>query len=143
MNKTVLGVLALASVLVAAGGGYWFGTQRGPAPVSAVANGNGSAGQVATSSTSQVAELSFGLPQPVFVTMPVPGSAFSPFTYTSFGLWSEPGKDGATGYFAYGIPTASGDIPNANGQMLAPAIHLSQRSFSSWTDSNPLHRTAR
>ena len=47
MNKTVLGVLALASVLVAAGGGYWFGTQRGPAPVSAVANGNGSAGQVA------------------------------------------------------------------------------------------------
>ncbi len=51
MNKTVLGVVALVGVLVAAGGGYWFGTQRGPAPVSGAANGNG-AGQVAASGKS-------------------------------------------------------------------------------------------
>jgi hypothetical protein len=78
---------------------------------------NGSAGQVATESTSQVLELSSGNPL-AFVTLPVPGSSFSPYTYTSFGAWS--GQTGTTstgqivrseGIFAYGIPTAPGDVP--------------------------------
>ena len=84
---------------------------------------NGSAGQVATGSTSQVSELSFGLPQAVFVTMPVPGSTFSPFTYTSFGLWAEPGKNEATGYFAYGIPTLAGDVPVTGSASYDAVIH--------------------
>jgi hypothetical protein len=79
---------------------------------------NGSAGQVATGSVSQVAELSFGVLQPVFVTLPVPGSTFSPYTYTSLGSWN--GQTGTAangdilrseGIFAYGIPTAPGDVP--------------------------------
>jgi len=66
---------------------------------------NGSAGQVATSSISQVAVGSSTTIQPVSVTLPVPGSSFSPYTYTSFGGW------GADDIFAYGIPTAQGDVP--------------------------------
>jgi hypothetical protein len=45
---------------------------------------NGSSGQPATSSTSQVEEHSFGFVLPLFVTLPVPGSNLSPYTYTSF-----------------------------------------------------------
>jgi hypothetical protein len=79
---------------------------------------SGSVGQVATASTSGVLELSFGFAQPVFVTLPVPGSTFSPYTYTSFGSWD--GRTGTTGtgdnlraegIFAYGIPTVVGDVP--------------------------------
>ena len=99
---------------------------------------NGSAGQVATSSTSQVAELSFGLPQSVSVTMPVPGSTFSPFTYTSFGFWSEPGKDGATGYFAYGIPTAAGDVPITGSASYNAGIYASTNSIPGYEIGGPV-----
>jgi hypothetical protein len=79
---------------------------------------NGTSGQIATGSFSQVLELAFGVPQSVSVTLPVPGSNGSPYTYTSLGTWS--GQSGTTatgekvyseGIFAYGIPTAVGDVP--------------------------------
>jgi hypothetical protein len=79
---------------------------------------DGSEGQVATGSTSQVTVGSSATLQPVFVTLPVPGSEFSPYTYTSFGSWN--GQTGQTadgriirseGAFAYGIPTQPGDVP--------------------------------
>ena len=41
MNKTALGLVALLCVLAAAGGGYWFGTQR--PSLATVAGGNGAA----------------------------------------------------------------------------------------------------
>lgn len=73
---------------------------------------NGSAGQIATSTTSQVTEGSSNTLQPVFVFLPVPGSSFSPYTYTSFGSWDQAtGVGNASGNFAYGIPTAVGDVP--------------------------------
>jgi hypothetical protein len=79
---------------------------------------NGSSGQVATSTTSQVGAGTSGSLQPVFVMLPVPGNSYSPYTYTSYGNWN--GKTGASssteivrneGYFAYGIPTQAGDMP--------------------------------
>ena len=79
---------------------------------------NGVVGQVATSTTSQVTAGASNALQPVFVMMPVPGTDFSPYTYTSFGDWD--GQTGTTaggdevrsqGSFAYGIPTAPGDVP--------------------------------
>ena len=79
---------------------------------------NGSSGEVATSTTSQVTAGSSATLQPVFVSLPVPGSHFSPYTYTSFGSWN--GETGQTadgriireeGEFAYGIPTQPGDVP--------------------------------
>ena len=74
---------------------------------------NGTVGQVATSTVSQVMELSFGFLLPAFVTLPVPGSSHSPYTYTSFGSWNGQPSDmvHSEGVFAYGIPTAAGDVP--------------------------------
>lgn len=79
---------------------------------------NGTSGQPATGSVSQVAVGSSSTFQPVFVSLPVPGTSYSPYTYTSFGEWT--GQTGTTGndqtgrvegIFAYGIPTAAGDVP--------------------------------
>lgn len=78
---------------------------------------NGTAGQVATSSVHNVLARSTGAVEPVFVTLQVPGSSASSYTYTSWGYWS--GQSGTVGgqpvrsegYFVYGIPTASGDVP--------------------------------
>lgn len=79
---------------------------------------NGTAGHVATSTTSQVSDGSSATLQPLFVMLPVPGSSHSPYTYTSFGTWN--GRTGVSqtgdisrseGIFAYGIPTAQGDVP--------------------------------
>ena len=79
---------------------------------------NGSAGQVATSTTNGVSVGSSSTLQPLNVWLPVPGSDVSPYTYTSFGTWS--GQTGVTtgggvlraeGIFAYGIPTQAGDVP--------------------------------
>jgi len=56
---------------------------------------------------------------PVYVTLFVPGSHFSPYTYTSFGWWNGDvgSNNGQTiheeGIFAYGIPTAAGDVPTS------------------------------
>ena len=75
---------------------------------------NGSVGQVATSTTSHVTAGSSNALQPVVVMLPVPGSQFSPYTYTSFGDWGEtPAGDTirSAGSFTYGIPTAAGDVP--------------------------------
>jgi len=49
----------------------------------------------------------------------VPGTSFSPYTYTSFGYWD--GKTGSIdgtethqeGIFAYGVPTASTGVPTS------------------------------
>jgi hypothetical protein len=55
---------------------------------------------------------------PLAIELPVPGTSFSPYTYTSLGTWS--GQSGTTatgdkvyseGIFAYGIPTAAGEVP--------------------------------
>jgi hypothetical protein len=79
---------------------------------------NGSAGQPATSSGSHVTAGSSSSLQSAFVSLFVPGNAFSPYTYTSFGSWG--GQTGVNadgriareqGEFAYGIPTAAGEMP--------------------------------
>jgi hypothetical protein len=46
--------------------------------------------------------------QPVYLTLDWPAS--SDFTYTSVGRWTDP-QSKTLGYFAYGIPTAAGDVP--------------------------------
>lgn len=79
---------------------------------------NGSAGEPASSSYSQVSTGNSTDLQPLHVYLPVPGVREGSFTYTSFGNWTgEVGtsSSGETlrqeGYFAYGIPTAPGDVP--------------------------------
>jgi hypothetical protein len=79
---------------------------------------SGSAGEVATSSTSQVTAGSSASLQPVFVSLFTPGSHFSPYTYTSLGSWSgSTGTDASGnvlrsgGQFVYGIPTVPGGMP--------------------------------
>lgn len=93
---------------------------------------SGSSGQVATSSGSHVTAGSSTALQPVFVTLPVPGSAFSPYAYTSFGSWN--GQTGETadgriirseGIFAYGIPTQPGDVPLSGSASYAAQIRAS------------------
>ena len=79
---------------------------------------NGTSGQPATGSTSRVTSGSSSTLQSLFITLPVPGTHFSPYTYTSLGEWY--GQTGvsatgdllnASGSFAYGIPTQSGGVP--------------------------------
>lgn len=81
---------------------------------------NGTAGQVATGSFNQVTDGSSTTVQALHVTLPVPGSSFSPYTYTSWGTWD--GQTGVAangdierseGIFAYGIPTVPGDVPRS------------------------------
>lgn len=81
---------------------------------------NGTVGQPATSSTSQLMEDSFGFVMPVHIFLPVPGASASPYTYTSFGTWDGELRSNndnqivrGEGIFAYGIPTAPGDMPTA------------------------------
>ena len=90
----------------------------------------GSAGQVATESASQVTVGSSDALQPVLVTLPVPGSSFSPYTYTSFGWWdgtTGQAADGQSlrseGMFAYGIPTQPGDVPITGSASYGAEIH--------------------
>ena len=78
---------------------------------------NGTVGQVATSSFSQVTDGESSTLQPVHVFLPAP-KAGDTYTYTSFGYWqgdlgtAQNGDDlHSEGYFAYGIPTAAGDMP--------------------------------
>lgn len=100
---------------------------------------NGTVGQVAIGSTSQVTAGSSSLLQPVFVMLPVPGTSFSPYTYTSFGSWD--GRTGVTGagditrsegVFAYGIPTAPGDVPVIGSASYGAEI---QATMNAGTDS--------
>ena len=87
---------------------------------------NGSEGQVATSTTNQVTAGSSSTLQPVFVMLPVPGSGYSQFSYTSFGSWGVPtGGAGSEGIFAYGIPTAAGDVPTTGSANYSADIHAS------------------
>lgn len=78
---------------------------------------NGSAGQTATSTWNSIEPKSGNTAQSVRVTLQVPGSNFSPYTYTSFGSWFDETTDsqGFTirreGVFAYGIPTGPSDMP--------------------------------
>ena len=78
---------------------------------------NGSSGQVATGTFNKVTLGSSQTLQSVGVNLPVPGSNQSPYNYTSFASWA--GSLGqvsgrntfSEGYFAYGIPTKTGDVP--------------------------------
>ena len=78
---------------------------------------NGSSGQPAIGSFSSVTAGDSTSVQPVGVTLQVPGTHYSPYTYTGFGWWD--GQTGTTssgvtheeGIFAYGIPTAATGIP--------------------------------
>lgn len=77
---------------------------------------NGAVGQVATSSFSQVTAGASNTLQSVHVFLPVPGTSFSPLTYTSFGEWD-------AGVFAYGIPTAPSEIPITGSATYGAQIH--------------------
>lgn len=75
-------------------------------------------GQVATSTGNRVTLGESSALQDVLVILRVPGSSYSPFTYTSFGSWEANAGTTAGGVqivtqggFAYGIPTATGDVP--------------------------------
>jgi hypothetical protein len=90
----------------------------------------GSAGQLATSSGSRVTAGSSNTLQPVIVSLFVPGSSFSPYTYTSFGWWN--GQTGVTatgdilrqeGIFAYGIPTQPADVPITGSANYSAEVH--------------------
>lgn len=69
---------------------------------------NGTIGQTATSTFNRVTLGAGPTLQAASVSLPVPGSSFSPFTYTSLANWE---GGGVTGIFAYGIATAPGDVP--------------------------------
>jgi hypothetical protein len=86
---------------------------------------NGTEGQVATSTTNQVTAGSSSTLQPVAVMLPVPGNGYSQFTYTSFGSWAATGNVGSEGIFAYGIPTAAGDVPTTGSANYTADIHAS------------------
>lgn len=62
---------------------------------------------------STISDVTLGAgPTTQFVTATLDWPASSPFTYTSFGKWFGPGAMGDhQGVFAYGIPTAAGDMP--------------------------------
>lgn len=79
---------------------------------------NGSSGQPATSSSNQVTAGPTSTLQPAYVQLFVPGTSFSPYTYTSLGSWSgqtwtttSVNTQNTEGIFAYGIPTQVGDVP--------------------------------
>ncbi|WP_079731886.1 hypothetical protein [Novosphingobium mathurense] len=77
---------------------------------------DGTGGQVATSTWNSI-EPSGGGSQSVRVSLQVPGSGFSPWTYTSLGSWYDEAEDDEgrivrrEGVFAYGIPTSPLDMP--------------------------------
>lgn len=78
---------------------------------------NGVIGQVAQSSTNVVTTGSSPTLQSVAITLIVPGSTHSLFTYTAYGYWDDQSQVSQArelrreGQFAYGIPTAIGDVP--------------------------------
>jgi hypothetical protein len=86
---------------------------------------NGTGGEVADWSVSRVSAGSSTTVQPAYVTLPVPGSTHSPDTYTSYGFWgSTDGLDPPQeGVFAYGIPTANGDMPITGNATYSADIH--------------------
>lgn len=69
---------------------------------------NGTNGQTASSTVNSVTLGAGPALQAATVMLPVPGSSFSPFTYTSLAYWDGAGY---SGIFAYGIPTAPGNVP--------------------------------
>jgi hypothetical protein len=89
---------------------------------------NGAAGEVATSSISQVTDGTSSTLQPVHVFLPVP-KAGDTYTYTSLGYWygdagTGPNGDAAfsEGIFAYGIPTAASSMPITGSASYAASI---------------------
>jgi len=79
---------------------------------------NGTDGQIATSSFNRVTAGASNSVQDLSVFLVVPGSQFSPYTYTSFGQWTGTTGKAANGgilrsegSFAYGIPTKAGEVP--------------------------------
>lgn len=75
---------------------------------------NGSAGQLATSTGNNLTLGNSQTLQSAYVTLQVPGTEFSPYSYTSWGLWDGDALSSAnvrSGLFVYGIPTAATDVP--------------------------------
>jgi hypothetical protein len=100
---------------------------------------NGSEGQPATSTTSQLQENSMGFLMPAFVILPVPGSEYSPLTYTSYGYWSGDTNTAPNGeitrtegIFAYGIPTQAGDVPITGSASYSATIHGDLGPVAGW-----------
>lgn len=88
---------------------------------------NGTEGEVATSTTSQVTDGASSTLQPVHVFLPVPTG--DPYKYTSLGYWygdlaTGPNGDAtfSEGIFAYGIPTAAGSMPITGSASYAASI---------------------
>ena len=101
---------------------------------------NGSYGQVATSTGNKVTLGSSPTLQSVLVSLPVPGSNFSQYSYTTWGSWT--GALGQVsgrntfgeGNFAYGIPTKAGDIPlTGTGSYLALVVGSNGDGFNGST----------
>ena len=69
---------------------------------------NGTSGRTASSTFNRVTLGAGPTLQAASVTLQVPGSSFSPFTYTSLANWE---GAGFSGVFAYGIATAPGEVP--------------------------------
>jgi hypothetical protein len=89
---------------------------------------NGTAGEVATSTISQVTDGTSSTLQPVHVFLPVP-KAGDTYTYTSLGYWyGDLGTDpngaamSSEGIFAYGIPTAASSMPISGSASYAATI---------------------
>lgn len=84
--------------------------------------------------------------QSVLVTLPVPGSNYPEptLTYTSLAYWSDSIKDPANagrelranGVFAYGIPTAAGDVPTTGSGTYATKIVGQTADLGSYVGGN-------
>ena len=93
---------------------------------------NGTSGQVATGTFNRVTLGATTTTQPYTVTLPVPGSSFSPLTYTSFAMW-EFAEGARKGIFAYGIPTGAAAVP-VSGSASYTAQVIGWDKFDSYID---------
>jgi membrane fusion protein (multidrug efflux system) len=72
MNKTVIGILVVVGILAAAGGGYWFGTQKMLAAGQATGGASGTAQGGAKGSASQGQSAAVAVEAVKVVTAPIP-----------------------------------------------------------------------
>src|SRR4029078_6783550 len=72
MNKTVIGILVVVGILAAAGGGYWFGTQKMLAAGQATGGASGTAQGGAKGRASQGQSAAVAVEAVKVVTAPIP-----------------------------------------------------------------------
>ena len=75
---------------------------------------NGGSGELATSTSNDITLGNSATLQNATVALQVPGTRYSPYSYTSWGTWGAfaPNPDSLqSGVFVYGIPTAATDVP--------------------------------